>query len=600
MLDSDTIPVDHAGNSEGGAKSKGPPAWLIGMIAPPVLLTGGAYFQSHGNSHATLLGLGTGVGLSIIWVGWLAFQDTRRVSVARHLQDQIEDAWTAHAKGEAQRAEELLKDCVRLAGNRLGRYDLVTLACLHTLGNLYRLREDHAGANSCYEQALPIYQKTLPRTHPSRASFHAHRALTFILMKNSEEAMREAQESATLYREMGGQDFGLAEACTLVGRLASDRDDNDLALKAYSEALDLVRKRLPIKDPRVLLAMGNLCRIYVKLRMFHESEKFLIELVAEHRSQPDLHPENFLDALLDLAWTRLEQGRSDECEPLLVEALEILQTKVGPRERPLQKVLDAYRRITKDSVAAAATTHGLVNLMLVFCGEREKLRQTLEKFPLWMNARDATGWGPLHWATFVGREDIVRWLLQKGAVVSRPEDRVTPVHVAAAWGKRESLLELVDAGADVNARDPRGWTPVFWCAYSGKTKLLEALVKRGADVNLRDDHGRTPLHIAAEQGYLSTVAALVGSGARQSVKESQTGRSPLHLAAQRGNLAVCECLVFNQGDLAARDQGGKNPVELARDGQHRLLYRVLTRLTRAGLGRSQVGAGPRRVSLDAG
>ena len=600
MLDSDTIPVDHAGNSEGG-RSKGPPLWLIGMVAPPVVCTAGAYFQSHGNSQTTMIGLGAGVGLSIAWVGWVAFHDARRVSLARRLQDQIEDAWTAHAKSESQRAEELLKDCVKLSASKLGRYDLVTLACLHTLGNLYRLREDHAGANACYEQALPIYQKTLPRTHPARASFHSHRALTYITMGNLEEAMREAQESATLYRECKGQDFGLAEACSLVGRLANERDENDLALKSYAEALELLRRHLQIKDPRVLSAMGNLCRIYVKLRMFHESEKYLVELVAEHRAQPDLQPENYLDALLDLAWTRLEQGRSDECEPLLIESLQVLQTRVGPKDRPLQKVLDAYKRISKDSMAAAATTHGLVNLMLVFCGEREKIRQTLEKFPLWMNARDATGWGPLHWAAFVGRDDLVRWLLQKGAEVSRPEDRVHPLHVAAAWGKRESLLELLDAGADLNARDPRGWTSLFWCAFAGKTKIMKTLIKRGADVNLRDDYGRTPLHIAAEGGYLSTVAALVGSGARLSAKESEKGRSPLHLAAVRGNLAVCECLVFNQGDLSARDEGGKNPVELARDGQHRLLHRVLRRLTKAGLGRSQVGGGgPRRVSLDAG
>ena len=599
MLDSDTLPVDHAGNSDKAGRSKGPPIWLVGMVVPPVVLTVGAYVYSHGDGHKTLLALGGGVGLSIVWVGWQALQDARRVSTARQLQDQIEDAWTAHAKGESQRAEELLKDCVKLAGSRLGRYDLVTLACLHTLGNLYRLREDHAGANSCYEQALPIYQKTLPRLHPARASFHAHRALTYLSMDQRDKAMKEAGESVALYREMGGQDFGLAEACSLVGRLANDCDDNQLALTSYSEALELVRKRLPIQDPRVLVAMGNLCRIYVKLRMFHESEKYLVELVREHRAQPDLDPENFLDSVRDLAWTRLEQGRSEECEPLLVEALEILQNRVGPRERPLQKVLDAYRRITKDSVAAAATTHGLVNLMLVFCGEREKLRQTLEKFPLWMKARDATGWGPLHWATFVGRDDIVRWLLQKGAEISRPEDRVSPLHVAAAWGKRESLLELMDAGGDFNARDPRGWTPVFWCAFAGKTKILETMIKRGADINLRDDHGRTPLHIAAEQGHLGVVAALVGSGARLSAKDAESGRSPLHLAARRGNLAVCECLVYNQGDLSARDEGGKNPVDLAREGHHRLLHRVLRRLTKAGLGRSQMGSGPRRVSLDA-
>jgi ankyrin repeat protein len=570
---------------------------VLGLVVPPILSTGAAYFGFSRDNSTVLKGLGVGVGLSVLWIGWLALRDMQRVRTARHLQDLIEDAWTAHAKGESQRAEELLKESVRLAGQKLGRYDLVTLACLHTLGNLYRLRSDYAGANSCYEQALPIYERTLPRNHTARAAFHGHRAQNFLAQGKLPEAVLEAQESVAIYRQIAGQEIALSEACSLSGRLAADLGDNEQAAKWYSEALDLLRQSLSIKDPRVLAAMGKLCRIYVKMRRFQESEQYLVELVAEHRLQPSLQPENFLDALLDLASLRLEQQRGEDCEPLLMEALRLLQNQVGPKERPLQKILDAYKILTRNTVADAATTHGLVNLLLVFCGEREKLRQTLEKFPLWLNARDATGWGPLHWAVFVGRDDMVRWLIQKGADVNHPDDKVSPLHVAAAWGKRESLLELLDAGADFNRRDERGWTPLFWCCYGGGTKMLELLIKRGADVNLRDDQGRTPLHVAAEQGHLSCVAALVGNGARLSAKENLLGRSPLHLASHQGHLAVCECLVFNQGDLSVRDQGGKNPLELAKAGQHRLLHRVLLRLSKAGLGRSQVGSG-RRVSLD--
>lgn len=597
MQDSDTLPVDHAGNSEGPAGPKIPP-WLIGAVAPPILMTGGAYFSAPADRTKVLIGLGVGVGISVAYVGWLAFRDYRRLSVARQMQDMIEDAWTAFAKGEVPRAEELLKETVKLSGQKLGRFDLVTLACLHTLGNLYRLQKDHAGANHCYEQAQPIYDKILPRNHPARAAFHGHRARVLLALGQQPQALLEAHTSVELFRCCPGQEINLAEAHSLVGNLAAECSENDMALEAYSEALEILRKRLAHNDPKIMTAMSQLCRMYIKLRRFQESEQFLLDLLQYHRDQPDSEPEEYLEGLLDLASLRVEQQAFQEAEPLLIEALTLLQTKVGPKDRPLQRVLDAYKRMSKDSVVDAQTTHGLVNLLLIFCGEREKLRQTLEKFPLWMNARDGSGWGPLHWAAFIGREDILRWLLQKGAEISKPGDKVSPLHVAAAWSKRECLLELLEAGSDLNARDPQGWTALFWCAFSGRTKLLELLIKRGADVNLRDDLGRTPLHIAAEQGHLSAVAALVGSGANLTAKDFTLGQSPLHRAADRGHLAVAECLVFNQGDLGAKDERGKSPLDLAYEKRHRLLTRVLRRLTKAGLGRGRMRAPGRSMSLD--
>lgn len=596
MQDSDTLPVDHAGNSEGPAGPKLPP-WLIGAVAPPLLFTGGAYFYTQGDRPKVLMGLGIGVGISVAYVGWLAFRDFRRVSVARQMQDIIEDAWTAFAKGEVPRAEELLKDTVKISGQKLGRFDLVTLACLHTLGNLYRLQKDHAAANHFYEQAQPIYDKILPRSHPARAAFHGHRARVLLALGQQPQALLEAHTSVELFRSCPGQEINLADAHSLVGSLAAECSENDLALEAYSEALEILRKRLPHNDPKIMTAMGNLCRMYIKLRRYQESETYLQELLRYHRDQPDSDPEEYLEGLLDLAWLRIEQETYHEAEPLLIEALTVLQTKVGPKDKPLQRVLDAYKKMSKGSTVDAQTTHGLVNLLLIFCGEREKLRQTLEKFPLWMNARDGSGWGPLHWAAFIGREDILRWLLQKGAEISKPGDKVSPLHVAAAWSKRECLLELLEAGSDLNVRDPQGWTALFWCAFSGRTKLLELLIKRGADVNLRDDLGRTPLHIAAEQGHLSAVAALVGSGANLSAKDFSLGQSPLHRAAERGHLAVAECLVYNQGDLGAKDEHGKSPLDLAYDRRHRLLSRVLRRLTKAGLGRGRMRTGG-PVSLD--
>lgn len=581
MLDSDTLPVDHAGNSE-LARPRKFPWWLGGLMVPPLAGVGVAYLQGI----ETWKGLCGGSAVALAWLGWLAWRDVQRQRALSTVQDRIEEAWTCHAKGEGNKAEELLTQAVSLAVRKMGRFDLVTLACLHTLGNLYRLRNDPKGAASCYDQALPIYQRILPEAHPARAAFHGHRAANYQALQRPEEALTEARRSAELWSKQPGQALAWSEALTALGTLAEAQNLDDEALHAYSEALRILRETLPVQDLRVVSAMGRLGGLYIKLRRWQESEAFLEYVVGQYRVQTDVAPERFVEALLDLVQLRLAQERPADSEALLVEALVLLQRRIGPKEKPLAKILDAYKQLVAQHSGEAQTHYGLANLVLIFCGERERLRSTLEKFPHYVDTRDATGWGPLHWASFIGRDDIIHYLLQRGAHLSLEGDQVSPLHVAAAWGKRECLLALLDADADPNTLDSSGWTPLFWCAYGGQTKLLELLLKRGADPNQADPEGRSPLHVAAAQGNLAAVAALVSSGARLTAKDRQ-GLTPLHGAAQHGHLAVCECLVFNGASLEVRSVAGKSPLQQAADSRHRLLHRVLKRLSRQGLGKNR-------------
>jgi lipid-binding SYLF domain-containing protein len=74
----------------------------------------------------------------------------------------------------------------------------------------------------------------------------------------------------------------------------------------------------------------------------------------------------------------------------------------------------------------------------------------------------------------------------------------------AAWnGKMDLIQELVDEGADINARDairsgPRqGWTPLMCAARQKRAEAVKALLDLGADVNLGDvATGETPLALA--------------------------------------------------------------------------------------------------------
>ncbi|MBQ1926217.1 MAG: ankyrin repeat domain-containing protein, partial [Proteobacteria bacterium] len=50
--------------------------------------------------------------------------------------------------------------------------------------------------------------------------------------------------------------------------------------------------------------------------------------------------------------------------------------------------------------------------------------------------------------------------------------------------------QLIDAGADVNAKDNKGRTPLM---LIGGDDNIEALIKAGADVNAKDNDGQTVL-----------------------------------------------------------------------------------------------------------
>jgi ankyrin repeat protein len=88
-----------------------------------------------------------------------------------------------------------------------------------------------------------------------------------------------------------------------------------------------------------------------------------------------------------------------------------------------------------------------------------------------------------------------------GAVNVRGEGGRTPLHVAVAGrGNRELIEALLDAGADVNAKDGRGYTPLHVTTVEGVAGIIHLLLDRGAEINARDNDGKTALTLAFDEG----------------------------------------------------------------------------------------------------
>ena len=81
-------------------------------------------------------------------------------------------------------------------------------------------------------------------------------------------------------------------------------------------------------------------------------------------------------------------------------------------------------------------------------------------------------------------------------------------------GDDEIVRMLIEAGADVMARDGDGATPLHYAASTHSLDVVKRLLTHGVDINAVDNEGRTPLWEANFRGAIDVSEILVSHGAR--------------------------------------------------------------------------------------
>ncbi|HXE75191.1 MAG TPA: ankyrin repeat domain-containing protein [Candidatus Xenobia bacterium] len=103
-------------------------------------------------------------------------------------------------------------------------------------------------------------------------------------------------------------------------------------------------------------------------------------------------------------------------------------------------------------------------------------------------------------------------------VHARDKEGSTPLHWAAWRGQVEAVRLLLEAGAEVNARNQNthwGTTPLHAAAHGNQAAVAQLLLEYGGDVHSKNLNKRTPLEETAIHDARAAAAVLRAAGATE-------------------------------------------------------------------------------------
>jgi ankyrin repeat protein len=104
------------------------------------------------------------------------------------------------------------------------------------------------------------------------------------------------------------------------------------------------------------------------------------------------------------------------------------------------------------------------------------------------------------------------------------------------------MTMLIEAGADVNARNEYGFTPLIYVACKGYNQFTDILLHSGAEINATlEGSGCTALLCAVRMEHTETVWLLIEAGADPEIADEQ-GNTPLMTAKSKGYEEIVKLL----------------------------------------------------------
>lgn len=132
---------------------------------------------------------------------------------------------------------------------------------------------------------------------------------------------------------------------------------------------------------------------------------------------------------------------------------------------------------------------------------------------------------PLNLAAKHGHVELVKWLLKQGVEVP-----FGCLFFAIMTRKSDTVEQLLNRGAEVNATGDGGWSALMLASYYGHTRIVEMLLERGAKVNLQNEEKDFALLLAAGKMHANVVMQLLKRGAHVNLRGGKNATAALQKA----------------------------------------------------------------------
>lgn len=167
-------------------------------------------------------------------------------------------------------------------------------------------------------------------------------------------------------------------------------------------------------------------------------------------------------------------------------------------------------------------------------------------------------------ASLTGDYDTVKYLIDKKNV--NLNNSLNPLFIASAKGHVNIVELLLKNGADINAKEKRGWTPIMAAVQNeNNASVVQILLKHEATVNDKSNYGITALIIASsKESNIEVVKMLLEKGADIEAKGGYAQKeTPLIVAAFRGNTNIAEILLDYGANIEAKNSDGETALLVA-------------------------------------
>eukprot|EP00301_Raphidiophrys_heterophryoidea_P007556 c12910_g1_i2.p1 GENE.c12910_g1_i2~~c12910_g1_i2.p1 ORF type:complete len:1642 (+),score=461.47 c12910_g1_i2:343-5268(+) len=163
-----------------------------------------------------------------------------------------------------------------------------------------------------------------------------------------------------------------------------------------------------------------------------------------------------------------------------------------------------------------------------------------------------------------GNVENVMQVLDAGLDVNTFHQDKNLLMVAAAAGKVNMVSMLLGEGANVNAIDSEGNTALVHACKKNHLRVAEALTEHpDVDVTVKNKQGAYALFFACALKNASVVEAMVQKGAKDQVNHRYNGQHPLHIAAQAQDRDTVLLLLRHVTDVDVLGPGNRTPLHVS-------------------------------------